>query len=63
MILLIVQIILGIFTLLNGIGEIPLVLGVLHQAGGLLLLATMIYVLYQFSKGGEHILIKENIIE
>ncbi|MCH2022235.1 MAG: COX15/CtaA family protein [Saprospiraceae bacterium] len=63
MLLLIAQVILGIFTLLNGIGQIPLILGVLHQAGGLLLLATMLYVVYQFGKGGEHILIKENIIE
>ncbi|WMX15045.1 MULTISPECIES: COX15/CtaA family protein [unclassified Aureispira] len=54
--ILIAQITLGILTLLNGIGQIPLLLGVLHQAGGLLLLAAMLYVNYQFGKGGEHIL-------
>lgn len=54
--ILIVQVILGILTLLNGVGQIPLLLGVLHQAGGLLLLAAMLYVNYQFGKGGEHVL-------
>ncbi|BDS14409.1 COX15/CtaA family protein [Aureispira anguillae] len=57
-VVLIVQVTLGIFTLLNGIGQIPLLLGVLHQAGGLLLLAAMLYVNYQFSNGGKHILRK-----
>lgn len=57
--ILVAQITLGVLTLLNGIGQIPLLLGVLHQAGGLLLLATMLYVNYQFGIGGEHILRKE----
>lgn len=56
MLLLIAQVLLGVFTLLNGIGQIPLLLGVLHQIGGLMLLGAMLYVNYQFSQGGEHIL-------
>ena len=56
MLLLITQVALGIFTLLNGIGQIPLLLGVLHQAGGLLLLGAMLYVNYQFSNGGKALL-------
>ena len=63
MLLLIAQVFLGIFTLLNGIGQVPLMRGVLHQAGGLLLLAAMLYVVYQFSKGGDHIKIKNNEVE
>jgi cytochrome c oxidase assembly protein subunit 15 len=54
--ILIAQVTLGILTLLNGLGQVPLFLGVLHQAGGLLLLATMLYVNYQFGEGGAHIL-------
>ncbi len=58
MLLLIGQVILGVLTLLNSIGQIPLLLGVLHQAGGLLLLGAMLYVNYQFSEGGERMLRK-----
>lgn len=58
--ILIAQVSLGILTLLNGIGQVPLFLGVLHQAGGLLLLAAMLYVNYQFGKGGAHILPKND---
>lgn len=46
---LIFQVLLGIFTLL---GRVPLWLGVFHQAGALLLLGVMLFVNYQFSKGG-----------
>lgn len=56
LLLLIAQVTLGILTLLNAVGQIPLLLGVLHQAGGLLLLGAMLYVNYQFSHGGEHVL-------
>ena len=56
MLLLIAQVTLGILTLLNGIGQIPLLLGVLHQAGGLLLLGAMLFVNYQFGSGGEYML-------
>jgi cytochrome c oxidase assembly protein subunit 15 len=56
MLLLIAQITLGVLTLLNGIGQIPLLWGVLHQAGGLLLLGVMLFVNYQFGSGGSHVL-------
>lgn len=56
MVVLLAQVTLGVLTLLNGIGQIPLLYGVLHQAGGLLLLGVMLFVNYQFSQGGEHIL-------
>lgn len=41
-ILLLVQVVLGILTVLNSIGTIPVALGVLHQAGGILLLADLL---------------------
>ena len=44
---LIVQVLLGIFTLINCIGSIPVGLGVLHQAGALLLLSVALYANYQ----------------
>ncbi|AFC24767.1 COX15/CtaA family protein [Saprospira grandis] len=48
------QIGLGIFTVINSVGgsEIFPTLGVLHQAGGMLLLLAMLYLNYQFSEGG-----------
>lgn len=58
MVILIAQVTLGILTLINAVGEIPLLLGVLHQAGGLLLLGAMLYVNYQFSAGGHKVLRK-----
>lgn len=58
LLILIAQVTLGILTLLQAVGQIPLLLGVLHQAGGLLLLGAMLYVNYQFSDGGKHILRK-----
>ena len=56
--ILVTQVTLGILTLLQAVGQIPLLLGVLHQAGGLLLLGAMLYVNYQFSYGGQHVLRK-----
>lgn len=47
--MLIIQVSLGIFTLINCKGEIPVTLGVLHQAGALLLLTIALLVNYQFS--------------
>lgn len=47
-----VQVVLGIYTLINCVGKVPATLGVLHQAGGLILLAVMLFVNYQFSRGG-----------
>ena len=63
--ILVFQIILGVLTLLNGIGQIPLFLGVMHQAFGLLLLASMLYIVYQFSQGGQKIEInnKNKVVE
>ncbi len=43
------QVILGIFTLINCIGKVPVALGVLHQAGAVFLLSAILFVVYQFS--------------
>jgi heme a synthase len=45
--MLIVQFLLGIFTVINSVGRIPLIWGVIHQAGALLLLAVVLYANYQ----------------
>jgi len=50
LVMLIIQFFLGIFTVINSIGRIPLVLGVLHQAGALLLLICVLFVNIQFKK-------------
>jgi cytochrome c oxidase assembly protein subunit 15 len=50
---LVIQITLGIFTVINSLNpSIFPTLGVLHQAGGMLLLMAMLFVNYQFSRGG-----------
>ena len=41
---LLAQVILGILTVINCIGEIPLLLGVLHQLGAILVLSSLLYV-------------------
>jgi len=43
-ILLLVQVFLGIVTVINSVGTIPVSWGVLHQAGGVLLLANLVFV-------------------
>jgi cytochrome c oxidase assembly protein subunit 15 len=43
-ILLLVQVTLGIVTVVNSLGTIPVSWGVLHQAGGVLLLANLVFV-------------------
>ncbi len=48
---LIAQVLLGIFTLLNAEGTTPVALGVAHQACGLLLLSTMLLLAFQYRKG------------
>jgi len=48
---LILQVILGIFTLINCISTIPVVLGVLHQAGAVLFLGAVVFVVYQTHAG------------
>lgn len=45
-----VQVLLGVLTLINCKGHIPVLLGVLHQGGAVLLLAVLLFVAYQFSK-------------
>lgn len=40
------QFLLGVLTILNSVGRIPLVYGVLHQGGALLLLASILYITY-----------------
>ncbi len=44
---LIVQVVLGILTVVNSVGVIPVGLGVYHQAGALFLLSAILYVDYQ----------------
>jgi heme a synthase len=41
------QVLLGIFTLIACKGGIPVTLGVLHQAGAVVLLTCVLYVTYQ----------------
>lgn len=48
--MLIAQIALGLLTVINSIGRIPVALGVLHQAGALVLLAIVLFVNYQMKK-------------
>lgn len=47
-----VQVVLGVYTLVNCVGKVPATLGVLHQAGALVLLTAMLFLNYQFSRGG-----------
>lgn len=44
--MLIIQVLLGIFTVIYCLGKVPLTLGVLHQAGALLLLSILLFLLY-----------------
>ncbi len=45
-----VQFLLGILTIVNCFGRVPLVYGAMHQAGALILLAFLLYVNFQFKK-------------
>lgn len=45
--MLVIQVALGIFTVINSVGVIPVGLGVLHQAGALGLLSAVLYLDYQ----------------
>ena len=47
--MLVIQMSLGILTLINSVGIIPVGLGVMHQAGGLLLLTVALYMVYTTS--------------
>lgn len=48
--MLITQVLLGIFTVVNSVGTVPVTLGVLHQAGALLLLSIVLFLNYQLVK-------------
>lgn len=47
---LVIQVLLGISTVINSIGKIPIFLGVIHQAGALVLLICLLFVNFQFRK-------------
>ncbi len=48
--MLVVQFLLGVLTIINCIGRVPMTWGAIHQAGALVLLAFVLHVNYQFSK-------------
>ena len=48
--MLIIQILLGIITLINCVGVIPITFGVLHQAGALFLLSIVLFMNYQMKE-------------
>ncbi|MBA2422293.1 MAG: COX15/CtaA family protein [Chitinophagales bacterium] len=50
--LVIVQVFLGILTLVNSLGRIPLVFGVLHQLFAVLLLTDILFIIYKISQRG-----------
>ena len=45
-----VQVLLGIFTLINCTGVVPVGLGVLHQAGAVVLIGVILWVCYKTAK-------------
>ena len=49
--MLVVQFLLGVFTVINSVGKVPVAWGMVHQAGALVLLAIVLFVNYQFSNG------------
>lgn len=48
--MLFVQFLLGVMTVINCVGRVPLFWGAVHQAGALVLLTAVLFVNYQFSK-------------
>lgn len=50
LIMLLVQVLLGILTIVNSVGKIPLIYGVLHQAGALLLLSFVLFSTYHLNR-------------
>lgn len=46
-----IQFLLGILTIVNCFGRVPLAYGAMHQAGALILLAILLYVNFQFKDG------------
>lgn len=53
-----VQVTLGIYTLVGCVGKVPATLGVLHQGGAMVLFACMLFLNYQFSRGGHFLTLK-----
>lgn len=51
--MLLIQVILGIFTLIHCKGSIPVTLGVLHQAGAIFLMGVLLFVTYQLNTFGK----------
>lgn len=49
-IMLLVQVLLGILTIVNSVGKIPVIYGVLHQAGALLLLVFVLFSTYHINR-------------
>jgi heme a synthase len=47
LVVVLLQFLLGILTVVNAVGRVPVTLGVLHQAGAVLLLTAVIYLLYR----------------
>ncbi|MEM1124349.1 MAG: COX15/CtaA family protein [Bacteroidota bacterium] len=45
-----VQFLLGVLTIINCFGKVPIAYGAMHQAGALILLAILLYVNFQFGK-------------
>jgi cytochrome c oxidase assembly protein subunit 15 len=52
--MLIVQFILGVLTIINCLGKVPLFYGAVHQAGALILLIFALFVNYQFQNPSEN---------
>jgi cytochrome c oxidase assembly protein subunit 15 len=51
--MLVIQFLLGVLTIINCIGRVPMAWGAIHQAGALVLLAVVLHVNYQFSKSAK----------
>ncbi|MCB0704470.1 MAG: COX15/CtaA family protein [Saprospiraceae bacterium] len=51
--MLIIQFLLGVLTVINSFGRIPVNYGVFHQGGALILLSIVLYLLYQFRSGNQ----------
>ena len=47
------QAVIGIFTVLNCVGKIPVFYGVLHQAGAMLLIANTVFVIFHLRKSNQ----------
>ncbi len=48
LVMLVIQFLLGVFTIINCRGSVPVALGVFHQAGAIILLGIALFVNYQF---------------